>query len=237
PQVALAYQDAAVRFIKNEGNDAQLVTALRGRAHFEVNVGRTKEAERDLRDGFRLVKSSPQSADLEYRLHEVEGQFLLDHDPAGAASAFELALAQERGENDTYRARLCLQRATAELRANRVAEAERDLHDALELLRKEESAILAHRAPNDSEELWSPYFSRFQDAYRLLIARQFDAGRGEDAFAYAERARASEPLDLATKRGAASPSLRGMSVREIQARLPRGTFLIEYCVGDEATYA
>lgn len=233
---AVVYQDAAVRLTASGSSDEH-VSALRGRAHYEIQLGRREAARSDLDEGFRLASHSEQHLALETRLHEVQGQYFLETDPQRAVTAFTEALAGAAPENATFRAGLLLQRSAAQLRANRPSDADRDLHDALDIVRNEETTILANRAPGEGDELWSAYFSRFQDAYRLYIDEQIQDHRIGDAFLYSERARAIEPLDLAMKRGVASEALRNLNVEQIRARLPADTFLIEYCVVEKQTYA
>jgi CHAT domain-containing protein len=73
-----------------------------------------------------------------------------------------------------------------------------------------------------------------------------DEGRPAAALTYAERARAFEVLDL-VKRLNSEPQIRGMQatpdensarrmIAQIQASLPAGTFLIQYCVLEDRTY-
>ena len=237
PEVAFVYQEAAVRFTRYV-DEAQFATALREHARIEAKLGRRKQAEDDLRESFRLAKNSGPAAQesLESRLLEVQGQVLLNAEPLRAKDFFSMALAKAGNETRTYRADLFLQRARAFLRANRTAEANDDLREAIAVLQREQTENLAHRTPGDAEELWSPYFSRFQDTYRLLIARQLAEGRPEEAFRFSEQARATEPFDLAVRRGVASPDLRGLTVAQIQSRLPPNTYLLEYCVFDDRTY-
>src|SRR5207302_3604269 len=120
--------------------------------------------------------------------------------PDGAVAAFTRSLALTAGdESGTFRASLYALRAEAQRRLGRSAEAEDDVRNALSELRAEESRILEHRQTGQGEQLWSAYFSRFRDTYHLLIRQLIEEHRLNEAFDYAERARAFEPLDLIGK--------------------------------------
>ena len=65
----------------------------------------------------------------------------------------------------------------------------------------------------------------------------------DDAFAYAEEARAFEPLDLLLDSPGVPAAFRQLtqegetlSRASVQEHLPRGTFLIEFCVLDDRTF-
>ncbi|HYU24721.1 MAG TPA: hypothetical protein VEO74_05925, partial [Thermoanaerobaculia bacterium] len=171
---------------------------------------------------------------LQARLFEVEGQ--AQPNPERAVVAFTNAFKRTSPEYRTYRAALLAERAKAERKLGRGAEADRDLRAALSELNAEETAILEHRERGKGEELWSSYFSRFQETYRLLIQQTIDAHPSE-AFAYAERARAFEPLDLILHLDVVPQAFRGQeSLERIRAYLPAGTVLLEYCALDDLTY-
>ena len=116
------------------------------------------------------------------------------------------------------------------MRAGNDGEAERDLRQSLDVLRQEESALLATRQSGQGEDLWSSYFARFQDTYRALIRHLVDEGRPAAALTYAERARAFEVLDL-VQRLNSGPQIRGLQttpdensarrmIADIRASLP-----------------
>src|SRR5579862_2035914 len=122
--------------------------------------------------------------------------------------------------------------------------AERQLELGIEELRAQEKTILAGRRPGEGEELWAACFARFQAEYRLLIRMLSEDGRETDAFEYAEKARALEPLDLVLRSPEAPTSFRRlitgrepMTLAEIQRRLPSGTFLVEYCALEDRLLA
>ena len=273
PRTALLYQNANVRLLQNElrttspaegrrlqGLRQQLSVALRHRAAIDLHLERGDSAIRDLNESARLFQQGGnRDANvrriLEARTDEVRGQSLMRSRPGEAVVAFSKALQGISPSFRTFHASLLAQRAEAELRAGRSDNAERDLRLSLDVLREEESSILAARQSGQGEDLWSSYFSRFQDTYRVLIQHLVDDGRPAAAFTYAERARAFEPLDLVRRRASQSQiqsqiqpqivsvtatpdetSARQM-IAGIQASLPRGTFIIQYCVLEDRTYA
>lgn len=259
PQIALQYQNNALSSLRAElahtpperlDSIAKLQTniavASRWRAVIELALTRYERARRDLAEAARLSGSKRDDNVrrlLQARMEEVLGQSLLSVDANRAAEAFRRALQlSSMDQYRTFRASLFAQRADALRQAKRNDESEKDLRSALDELHAEEALILAHRERGADERLWSSYFSRFQETYRLLIQQLVENHREEEAFAFAEKARAFEPLDLLRHLDSLPPASRflvndtAMSVAQIRASLPRGTFLIEYCVLDDSTY-
>jgi CHAT domain-containing protein len=264
PRAALLYQNANVRFLQRTLHDArptdagrirglqqQLSMALRHRAGIQLHLEHGDSAVRDLDESGRLLHESGNRdanmrRSLQARAEEVRGQSLMRSRPLEAILAFSKALDGTSPSFRTFHASLLAQRAEAEMHAGNDEEAERDLRQSLDVLRQEESAILATRRSGQGEDLWSSYFARFQHTYRVLIRLLVDEGRPAAAFSYAERARAFEVVDL-VKRLSPGPQIHGLqatpdenSARQmiagIQASLPAGTFLIQYCVLEDRTY-
>lgn len=264
PRTALLYQNANVRFLQRALRDAQpadegriqglrqqLSFALRHRAAIQLHLEHSDSAVRDLDQSARLLdEGGNRDANvrriLQAHTDEVRGQALMRSRPREAVTAFSKAMEGIPPSFRTFHASLLAQRAEAELRAGLDQDAERDLRRSLDVLREEESSILATRQSGEGEDLWSSYFSRFQDTYRVLIRHLVDEKRPAAAFTYAERARAFEVLDL-VNRLSSQPQIRSMEptpdensarrmIAEIQASLPIGTFLIQYCVLDDRTY-
>jgi CHAT domain-containing protein len=264
PRTALLYQNADVRILQRELRDTshadapriqglrqQLSVVLRHRAAVQLHLEHSDSAVRDLDESARLFNAGG-SRDANVRRilqahdDEVRGQALMRSRPRDAVAAFSKAIEGISPSFRTFHASLLAQRAEAELRSGLNQDAERDLRQSLDVLREEESSILATRQYGEGEDLWSSYFSRFQDTYRVLIRRLVDEGRPAAAFTYAERARAFEVLDL-VQRLSSEPQVRSMEptpdensagkmIAEIQAALPTGTFLIQYCVLEDRTY-
>lgn len=268
PQPALAYQSAAVRLIQNEirsaspedvdrltGLKASIAAARRHRASTEAQLGHAERAEADLAEAIRLSAEDTRSdanilRALKASANEVRGQSLLRTNPAQAVQAFTLAINGTPQTFRTVRASLLAQRAEAQSRVAPGPAFENDLRRALDVLREEEMSILATRKPGADDDYWNFYFGRFQDTYRVLIRQLIDSNRPMQAFVFAERARAVEPLDLLRQRDAVPEELRMLAataprdeadaremIAEIQRSLPAGTYIIEYCVLEDRTYA
>ncbi|PYQ27531.1 MAG: hypothetical protein DMF56_19305 [Acidobacteria bacterium] len=261
PRVGLQYQELAVRLLEDEigrsgaggplqGLRANLGIALRVRANIRLRLGDRKGAEADLVLAKPLIGNEDAPIPIGYRarLAEVEAQELAGRDRKAAIGKFTEAIRYARETNyNTLLASLLVQRAEQErLEGDRPA-ALRDLHDAIEQLRKEEKAVLASTAPaSQAERLWSSYFSCRQEAYRQLIRQLIETGgekEAEEAFAYAEKARGSEPLHRLLQRDDLPPEFRQeirngepFGLDDIAGVLPDGTFLLQYCVLDDRTY-
>ncbi|HET7435790.1 MAG TPA: CHAT domain-containing protein [Thermoanaerobaculia bacterium] len=252
PQIALLYQEmivdnwrsilrrqSPIALSEVSGIQKQLSIALRERAAIENRLGRDQAAIADLDEAIRLGDADGNAAIvrtlLRARAEEIKGRSLLKNDPRGAIGAYTRAL--QLAVNDTYptfRASLHAQRAAAHRLLGHKADAERDLRAALAEVHNEELAAVSHRE-NDTYGFWAPYFSRFQETYQQLIRYLVEDRRTDEAFAYAERARAFELLDLVGRKqnGVTAPATLGA----IRTLLPAGTYLIEYSVLDDRTYA
>src|SRR5205814_513212 len=150
-------------------------------------------------------------SDRHHLLGEVAATALaLDH-PQIAATVQQSAIAmlqyalsrtppQKTGEIRRLRTNLSIalrSNAVIELHLDQIkAEEESDLKAALDELHAEETDLLAHRRLGNAEAVWTSYFARFRKTYDRLILRKVEQGHTLEAFAYAERARAFEPLDL-----------------------------------------
>jgi CHAT domain-containing protein len=260
PRIALLYQDAALRLIHNEiattppenlrrirKLQKNLAIALRHRAAIELRLEHYQSATANLDEAVRLAKEEGDANIrrlMEARVEEVLGQSLLTTDAGRADAAFTRAIELAAvDEYPTFRAALLAQRADARRRSGRRSDAEIDLRAALAELRKEEELVLQHRGRGSGEGIWSSYFSRSQETYRLLIRQLIAENRPEEAFRYAENARAFEPLDLVRHLHTLPKAFRriehdgkAMDVPSIRAALPRGTFVVEYCVTEDRTY-
>lgn len=232
PQVALLYANTALRIVN--GNSKERAIALRRKAEIELAANELQAARRD----FEAAALDPEQFDpnilksLQARSAEIEGRTWLSRgDPKRSADAFARALALIPAEQRTYRASLAAQFAAALTAAGRRQEAEGARRRAIDDINAEEQQLLKTRARGKGEDLWSGYFSRFPDPYDQLIAQLTAEGKKADAFIYAERERAFEPLALA--RGDAQTSLP--TLHEIQAALPDGTLLLEYALLSDRT--
>jgi CHAT domain-containing protein len=244
PTIALLYQNDAVsltqqHFTQTREANITLTAAFRERAAIELRLENYAGALRDIDEAFRLSAKPEDAAAraiLRARIDEVRGEALVRTNPSRAVSAFTDALQTASPELSTFHAALLAERGDAQRRAGNAAAAETDLIESLKALRVEESRMLEHRQRGKSEEIWSSYFSRFQDTYRLLIRQLVDEKRPNEAFVYAERARAFEPLDLVEQLDVAPRELRDdIDLDMLQQSLPAGTFIFEYTLLDDRT--
>lgn len=239
-EAALRYQTILVNTVPPE----HLSIALYHRAAIELCLRDYAGVQRDIDAAIRANQGDESVRQaFEARIAEVEGERSLPRDPKRAVEQFTRAIGlAAKAEYATFRANLLAERAEAYRLMGKPAEAERDMRDALNELHGEENKQLRERTPGGrSDDLWTAYFSRFQDTYDSLIRQLIAGGKVGDAFLYAERARAYEPLDLVRKLPAAPAEFRALAahpdVAKLQALLPSDTFLIEYRVFDDQTYA
>jgi CHAT domain-containing protein len=260
PQTALDYQTAFIRDLEREadtlGTNAVRVNraiALRARAAIRLHLA---EHSNDVRNEVRKeldeagaitagqVEPKIRNA-LRARIAEADGEAALPSDPQRAITAFSEALALSGPVRyRTFQAILLARRAEAHRLAGNGAAAEADLTAAIEELNREESDLLNGRHRGQGEALWSGYFARFQETYFRLMALLITGKRKKEAFAYAEKSRAFEPLSLVLELPVAEETLRDIdpksvrpeSLATIQDALPPGTFMLEYQVGAEQTF-
>jgi CHAT domain-containing protein len=254
PDAALAYANEALRIVREERRttppdqikaieflETNIAIAHRRRASYEVQTGNYSAALEDLAEAKRLSqdkRNEKYRTALEARIAEVEAEALTNVDPRRAVAAFTTAIALSRNaEYSSFLASLLAKKAGAERRARMNKEAETDLVASLRALNDEESQLLHERKPAQADEIgWNAYFSRFQGTYRILIQLLIESGRGAEAFVYADRARAYEPLNLALKLApSASPEL--IDAGAMQQVLRPNTFVVEYTSLADRTYA
>jgi len=263
PQIALLYQSSGVRLLQGElaatpGDQEatiqklrnNLAIALRSRSSIQFQLGRIELARRDLADAIRLSSRPETEEDVRQallaRAQEVAGKGYMSARPPAprqAIAAFTEALNQSVNSFRTYRATILVQRAEAYRQIGDTKAAEKDLEEAIAVLRLEEAGTLERRKRGQGEELWTAYFSRFQDAYQLLIRLLATEGRPAEAFEYAERARAFEPLNLVLQMHQEPPTFAKLArngepleLGRLQASLPRGTYLLEFTVLADRTF-
>ena len=250
PRVALRYQNEATMLLQNElakpGVTESNVRRWRGllgvafgqRAAIRGRLGDAHAID-DLREAERLVSEETLNAKARRirmaPIREVEGQLLLHSDPARAAALFKEAY--ELAWPDYYRsysASLLVERAEARLRNHERAAAEADLQNAVAQLRTEDRIVVNESPNGQAEPIWSPYFSRARDAYSRLIQQLMDENKWGDAFGYSEQFRAYELLHLVrTWTNSSEP----LDLPQIRSALAPSTFIVEYFVLDDRTYA
>jgi tetratricopeptide (TPR) repeat protein len=262
PHAALVFQQRAVRMIQDvlsatppadtkkvDSLRHNLAVALRARGAIEARLDRNEQARRDASEAVRLANSMMRTqhegiqAAVLARIEELKGRTLLRDHPEEAVAAFSRAL-HIANPYQTFHASLLAELAEARQRAGQAPQAERDLRHALDELRAEEKQVLITRRRGSDEKLWSRYFDRAEEGYRMLVRQLVERHRQADAFDAAERARAFEPLHLVMESGAAPPAFRRLvgdgeplKLAAVKAALPPATFLIELQAGPEQTLA
>jgi CHAT domain-containing protein len=258
PHSALAYMNAEVRHFQEEERtsadpetvhtlESHVAIARRSRAAVEVQLDELRDAQADIEEASRLAsKATDPTARrlLEARVDEIKGQSLLRSDPNGAAAMFQRAADLSGDDYNSFMVALLVERAGALRRADRRDEAEATLRAAIDRLHREEAGTLQQRSAGEEQPVWKEYFERFRDANDLLIRQLVEDGREAEAFAYNEEAHAFEPRDLILRRKDTPAAFREIaaadahSLREkLRAFLPAGTFIIEYRILDDLTYA
>lgn len=240
--IAIA-QKALPRATADERQNALhvLAVAFRERANTHTHLKDFAAAEVDLRRAKALVEGMNKPDRRQYlrkRLHEVEGEIRMATDPAAAVAAFRRAIEEAEAQHSTYRAVLHFKLADAR-RRNGEAHADDDVENAFEILRKEATHLLDATKRGEYEDLWSVYFSRFQQRHRENIRSMVEQRKIEDAFVRDEQARAFEPLYVLQSRSA-PPGFRSITSRQTLDRnlddLPEDTVILQYLVLADRTY-
>jgi CHAT domain-containing protein len=263
PGVALRYQNAAVQLLRNElssdptSNRERLLKmrrnlgiALRARASIRVQMRDLNAARFDLNEAIPLIAEKDDQREeaitsgLRARFAEVQAQTVEGKDRKQAirllTEAIDLAATTHYL---TLTASLLTQRADLYRLEGKRESAVGDLRRAVEALRHEEQLMLTADVASKSEMIWSAYFSRYQEAYRQLIGLLVEDGADVEAFRYAEKARAYEPLHRVLQRDdvpqAFRQTIRGgepLGLEEVKRALPSGTFVLQYTVLDDRTF-
>jgi CHAT domain-containing protein len=264
PSVALHYQSSAVRMLEDELSDSgatanlgqlrnNLGIALRARAGIYLHLDNRAAAQVDLAASTRLLTDARNGEGndsipfgFRARLAEIDAQSLAGTDRRQAIAKLSEAIRlSSLTVYQTLVASLRLQRAELYRLDGEHSAAAEDLREAITLLRAEERAALEDRGTLKPalEELWSSYFARSQDAYRRLIRLYVEDGAEAEAFEYAERARAYEPLHLVLRRTDLPSSFLNRihdgepyRLEDVEQIVPDGTFLLQYSVLEDQTY-
>ncbi|HEX7191166.1 MAG TPA: CHAT domain-containing protein [Thermoanaerobaculia bacterium] len=259
PRSAFALLDSEVRHFEDElkttpPEEKELVEAVElhiafareNRAGAEVQLGQYPQADRDLTLAVRLTKKDEDVSRrhaLDAEFNEIRGMSLLDTDPNAAAAELGKAAALDDKEYTSFRVAVLVERAQALRRANRHAEADDAIRAAVEQVAREEAGTLAERTLHN-DPIWNGYFDRFRDAYDLLIRQLVEDGHADEAFGYNEQSHALEPLDLIVRSGFAVPEVKALVsadpktlLPKLQAQLPGDTYIVEYRILNDVTYA
>jgi len=248
--VARLFQDEAVAEARSAGNQLWLAEALRLNATVALEAGRDDDAEASLQEAWELVRDAPDDRIRQAivpRLEELQGRAALADDPDAARAHFDAAIGEARRIGvSVYLSALHVERAEAlEAAARRAGhdrgeEVQRALRDAVDLLEGEWESTLEHRLGGDQERLWPTYFGSRRRPFDRLIHRLYAAGKLDEALDVAEKARAREVLDLLRGPVALQPGVkalfagpaRPLGTRELLARLPKRTVLVEYAFAE-----
>ncbi|HEX7828269.1 MAG TPA: CHAT domain-containing protein [Thermoanaerobaculia bacterium] len=254
PRLGLLYQEVAVEDIKRAVALApagraskpkqEYAVALRARAALELELGREADAALDIDLAQRVLDSAQLGTEtynlVRSEIDEVEAQLLAKSKPAEAVKIFTKAIDTATGENPTRLFLLYLKRSAAHRFAGDSASEQKDVVTALEVLRKEQEALLRGRERGKFEEFSTPYFSRFQSHYHAQIEKQAARQETEAALVSAEQARAFEPMYLALHSRTPPAGFHKIeSLRELKdahTSLPAGTYILEYLVLENHTF-
>jgi CHAT domain-containing protein/tetratricopeptide (TPR) repeat protein len=216
--------------------------ALRQRAETLAAMSRRAEAIRDLGEAADLAESvaDPETrALLKMRIHEIDAQLLVKTDPPTAVARLTAAIALAPAQDSSHRVILRYKRFLAH-RAAGDPRAEEDLLAALQILRTEANGLLNARKRGQFENLWTPYFARFEEMQRDLIVSRIKANDVDGAFVYAEQTRAFEPTHLLLQTAPPPPGfVRIETVADLRpnmANLPDDTVILQYLVLDDRSY-
>lgn len=261
PSVALRYQNLAVQMLEDNASSAtddanvkklrhNLGIALRARAAIHASLKKNDAATADLASSRRLLAEGDNvSIPVGFQARLAEAEALeLEKKNENALAIEKLTEAINLASKTYYQsltASLRLERAGLyRLGGNRPAATE-DLLKAIAILRDEEKAALDPRTirAGQAERLWSPFFARSLDAYRRLIRLYIEDHDDAEAFKYAERARAYEPLHQILQRKDLPAEFRDrihddepLGLADVKEIVPAGTYLLEYSVMDDQTY-
>jgi CHAT domain-containing protein len=248
--VAGLFQDQAVAEARRAGNPLWLAEALRQNASVALEAGRDDDAEAYVQEAWELVRDAPDDRIRQAivpKLEELQGRAVLARDPDAARSHFDAAIHEiRRIGQPVYLAALHLERAEALQGAarreglDRGDEVRQALRDAVDLIEQEWESTLEHRLGSDQDRLWPTYFGSRRRPFDRLIRRLYEAGKMEEALDIAEKARAREVLDLLRGPASLQPGVRALfagparplGARELLARLPRRTVLVEYAFAE-----
>lgn len=227
PRVALYFQDAALREAEQTGQPTAVAAASMWRASLRHRAGLSEEALADVEAARRnaaAIHDDTARENFLADLSRVEGEILGRSDPTKAAD--RLSAAVESYRRTSYGPQL----PETYLQLSRVLGAAGRKDEQARTLREAVAEVEAQRPAVPAEERVS-FLDRVIDIYDELALLEAESGGDADrAFQIAEEGRAQLTEDLLSARNGLATSLAGLDLRQVAARLPARTVLVEYAV-------
>ncbi len=213
PEVALLLQGEAIRAAAGVVNPPELVFALFQRCDTEVALGRLPKALEDLAAALRIINRIATDGTRSFLFGDYSnrlGRILRRIDPARAVRTLSDSVAVYREARYALFLPLVLkERALTYLALGRVGLAENDLDEAISVVGRGLNSL-----PDDDR---SEYKKKVAGLFEEMILLKLKKGMPDEAFSYAERARAPQ-----------TPVERQLSAEEVAQALPPGVALIGY---------
>lgn len=234
PEAALWFQNEALLWARRSAQPVTVVLALRRRASVHQRLGHDEEALADIAEARRLALAlapGRQRTGLLGDVLLVEAELLRSGDPAAAVARYSDALSIfESTDYGLELLRTRLGRAHAYRALGLPADAEGDLATAI--AGAEEQLV---RLRTDDSRV--AFVADLKPLFAEMASLQAEEnGRPARAFAIAEMAQARALAELAFGDKSA-PDRHGVTVEELQQRLPEKVVLVQFLVSDRATYA
>jgi CHAT domain-containing protein len=231
-EIALFFQEEAVRSAAADGTAYKVVLALKVRAEILAALGRKKAAERDLSVARQRLNDVPDLATRQSLASDIDLiAAQLASSPQDAISKLDDAIKAFRSTSYHYRlAEALSRRARAWEALGQEQQAERDLIEAISEFEQQRETI-------SNPEQRASYYDHAREALDAMIWLQLKRrNRPEEAFGYSEQAKARALLDwvqidpassAATGTGDQATQL-AIDPLSIRQSLPHGTTVVEY---------
>lgn len=241
-EIALWFQDEAVKNARATEQPWALVSTLRERANLLASLGRKKESENDLAE----ARSALQEISEPSLRRMLEGDLLLVESELASPTAPEQAIPQldeaiQIFRETSYHYRLgdaLYRRALANKALGRNGAAERDLAAAMAELEQQRETI-------DSAEHRISYLDRVKDIFDTMIELQLEQRQPIEALRVSEQSKARVLWDWMVTRPTLEPTLphlqlaaaESFDLEALQRGIPEGTVVVEYAVLPRRTIA
>ncbi len=231
PDVALLFQDAAVRNALREGSPQAILDSYRWRARIHHRLGHPEAAVKDLDRAWQYLDKIPHAkgagqkiSRAEAGIRDVEGEILLATDPQRAVEALTESIAFCReGE-------YCVTLASLQLSLSRAYLALDETGLAREVLAESLETFESWRSQLNGEKERIAFQIAARGAFDDLIALELRAGRPEAAFDVSERKRARALLDRWAGLGVEPDAVAAQLLDHtaLQQQLPSDRILVAY---------